>query len=324
MKSVVIANPAAAAGTVGRRWEQHNRTITEVYGLSEVIFTSCRGEATELTRRALRDGAERIVAVGGDGTINEVVNGFFDERGEALGAGAALALYPAGTGGDLARSLGLDGGERDRALLEVSERRCDLGRATLRTRNGDEVLRYFINIASFGASGLIVEKVNTTTKRFGGRASFMWGTMKGLLAYRNQRLRVRVDDVFEEDVLVNTVAVANGRYFGGGMMVAPEARVDDGLFDIVIIGDISVGTFVRYSGRIYAGTHGTLPEIRMMRGKRVTVTPLAREPVLVDTDGEQAGVVPAEFEIVPRALRLIAPWGRAVAVSSESAVHSGR
>jgi diacylglycerol kinase family enzyme len=125
--------------------------------------------------------------------------------------------------------------------------------------------------------------------RLGGRASFCIGALRGLVAYNNQRVRLRVDDVFDEEIVINTVAVANGRFFGGSMMIAPHALLDDGFFDVVVLGDIGLVTFLRYSGKIYKGRHIGLPEIRELRGRVIEATPPGREPVLIDLDGEQPG-----------------------------------
>ncbi len=307
MRGLIVANPAAAAGSVGKRWNDHVRDVHACFGVHEVAFTGGPGDATSIVRRAIADGAERIVAVGGDGTVNECLNGF--TFADNTPASAQLAVFPLGTGGDFARSIGMRDAAAERLAASIEERIIDVGRVT--SSAGD---RYFLNVASFGASGLVVEKVNTTSKRFGAKTSFMLGTLKGLTQYKNQRVRLRIDDSFEEEILTNTVAVANGRYFGGGMKVAPDASLADGQLDVVVIGDIGVGFFVRHSGKIYAGTHGTLPEVRMMRGAAVTVTPLSSDSnIPVDCDGEQMGRAPVRFDVLPRRLKLVAPWTRAEA-----------
>jgi diacylglycerol kinase (ATP) len=309
MRGLIVANPAAAAGSVGKRWNDHVRRVHACFGLFDVEFTKSRGDATHIVRKALADGVERIVAVGGDGTVNECLNGFAFAEGAP--ERAQFAIFPLGTGGDLARSVGMRDADAESLAGQLSERVVDVGRIT--SLDGKRV-RHFLNVASFGASGLVVEKVNTTTKRFGAKASFMLGTLKGLTQYKNQRVRLRIDDDFEEEILANTVAIANGRYFGGGMMVAPAARLDDGQLEVVIIGDIGVGFFVRHSGKIYAGTHGELPEVRMLRGAAVTVTPLGQDSdIPVDCDGEEMGKAPVRFEVLPKRLTIVAPWARAEA-----------
>ncbi len=311
MRGLIVANPAAAAGSVGRRWSEHVRRVHACFGLAETAFTNAPGDASRIVERAIADGVERIIAVGGDGTVNECLNGFTFAGGEPLET--QLAVFPLGTGGDFARSIGMHEGDPDQLASSLTPRVVDVGRVVSTGHEGEKH-RHFLNVASFGASGLVVEKVNTTSKRFGAKASFMLGTLKGLTQYKNQRVRLRIDDTFEEELLANTVAVANGRYFGGGMKVAPDARLDDGQLEVVVIGDIGVGFFVRHSSKIYAGTHGALPEVRMMRGARITVTPLARaSDIPVDCDGEQMGKAPVRFEVLPKQLTLIAPWANAEA-----------
>ena len=317
MKTVIVVNPRAGAGRVGKRWEHYNRSINACFGPAEVRFTQAAGDATRLTREAVRGGFERVVVVGGDGTLNESVNGLYDEAGQTqLAPDLSLVLYPAGTGGDFCRSVGLNAGDLENTMHGAVDRRIDLGRAQFCRPNGAPVTRYFINISSFGVSGLIVDKVNKTTKVLGGKASFALGTLKGLLDYRNQRVRLQVDDILDADLAVTTVAVANGRYFGGSMKIAPQAMLDDGLFDVVAIEGIGPFEFMQYSGRLYRGQHLDLPGIRCVRGKSVTATPLGNTPVLIDVDGEQPGQLPVRYDVVPQAVKVYAPWARAEAAQN--------
>lgn len=315
MKTVIIVNPKAGAGRVGKRWNSYNRSINACFGPAEVRFTQAAGEATRLTREAVREGFERVVVIGGDGTLNECVNGLFSEDGqEFLGKDISMVLYPAGTGGDFCRSIGLETGNLETALHGATYKRIDLGKVAFSGSRGEPHVRYFINISSFGASGLIVDKVNHTSKILGGKTSFLWGTIKGLLAYRNQRVHIRIDDTFAADVLVNTVAVANGRYFGGSMKIAPTARLDDGCFDVILIEDIGLLDFLQYSRHLYQGQHLHLPGIRLIQGRKLVATPLSTAPVLIDVDGEQPGKLPVQYDILPHVLNVYAPWNRAEGV----------
>ncbi len=313
MMTVVIANPAARAGKVGRQWGQLEATVERALGPIEVRLTGHPGEATQLARRAIQDGAERIAVVGGDGTLNEVVNGFFAENGQLLGREVVLALVPVGTGGDFSRSIGLCGVELATAIERATVHRIDLGRAEMVARDGSPVLRHFVNISSFGSSGLIVDMVNNTSKLLGAKASFMWGTLKGLLQYRNQRIRLQVDDVCDEEMVVNTVAVANGRFFGGSMKIAPQAVLDDGLFDITVVGDIGLAEFLGANRRLYQGDILGVPGVRRLVGREIKATPIGHAQVLIDLDGEQPGQLPVTYRILPAALQLLAPWGQAEA-----------
>ncbi len=311
MRTFVIANPSAASGRVRRRWSRVEGVLRQRFGAYEVLWTEASGDGTRLAREACQAGATRLVVVGGDGTLNEVVNGLFDAATDVpYVPDLELAVYPAGTGGDFVRSLGVADDDAE-AWGDFTSRAIDVGRVVCRNAQGAEIKRYFVNEASTGGSGVIVDKVNHTSKRLGGKVSFYVGTLRGLIAYRNQWVRLRVDDAFEQDLVVNTVVVANGRYFGGSMMVAPEALLDDGLFDIIVIGDVSAATFVRHSGALYRGDHLRLPFFRHLRGSHVRIEPLSGvEPMLLETDGELVGELAASFAVMPRALHVLAPWPR--------------
>jgi YegS/Rv2252/BmrU family lipid kinase len=318
-KTLLLGNPQAANGAVGRHWQKHLRAVSAWFGAATVRLTERPGHATLLVRDGLEHGCERVVVVGGDGTLNEAVNGFFTPDGAPLGSKAVLAYYPAGTGGDFARSIGLSDPSTADLLATASPRTIDLGRATLQSADGREVRRIFINISSFGMSGVIDNKVNETTKVLGGKASFMLGTLKALATYRAPSVRLRVEggpSPFDQTLKVNTVAVANGRYFGGSMMIAPNALVDDGLFDVVAVAATSTGHFLANSPKVYRGTHLSLPNVTFVRGKEIVAEPTTG-PVLIDIDGEQPGRLPVRYEIMPKAITVWAPWRYAEGVAGE-------
>ncbi|MCP4680178.1 MAG: diacylglycerol kinase family lipid kinase [Deltaproteobacteria bacterium] len=316
MKTTVIANPLAAAGKVGRQWSRYERAIIDRFGMSDVRMTTRAGEAKSLAREAVRDGAEQVVVVGGDGTINEAVNGFFSPNDETGGSKLpTLVFLPAGTGGDFARSVGLRGLSPKAALEAESTRPIDLGRVELRGPDGEPVVHYFINIASFGSSALIVDKVNTSPKFLGGEASFLIGTLRGLFSWRDRRVRLRVDDLFDDEIDINTVAMANGRYFGGGMKVAPLALVDDGELDVIIVGGAGLLAFLRHSGKLYRGTHLGLPIVTSLKGKTISAESVdnSETPIYLEADGEAPGFLPLRCTVLPGAVDLLAPWPRAEA-----------
>ena len=319
MKRVIIANPNAGSGRVKREWTTIQREIEGSLGPAEVRFTECAGDGTRLVKESLREGTEQIIVVGGDGSVNEAVNGWFQEDGKAWNPEASLAIFPNGTGGDFARSIGLASGDRLDLFSRASVRDIDVGRVEYTSHGGRVQRCYFANISSFGSSAVICNNVNSMSrlgKVLGGKASYAAGTVKGLVAYRNRRVRLRIDDTYEEERIINTVAVANGRYFGGSMKVAPEALVDDGLFDIVVIGDVSLLDFVRSNGKLYRGEHLEEPGFSLMRGRKVVATPVGKSrDVLLETDGETPGRLPVTYEVVPKALKLVAPWADAEAVT---------
>lgn len=309
-RTVVVVNPSAQNGQLGRQWPSIAGELRrELSGFEEAI-TSGPGDATGLCRQALHSGADTVVAVGGDGTISEVANGFFDGD-QPVRPEAAMGIIPVGTGGDFRKTAGIPRDIRGAAqiLARREIRPIDIGHVELVTRDGSSAAQVFINIASFGLSGLVDELVNESSKRLGGKLSFMVATARAGLRYQNQRVRLVFDgdEAGSADVTVNTVAVANGRYFGGGMYVAPEAELDDGRFDVVAIGDLSKWEFVRHGRKLYAGTHLHLDKVSHRRAVTVRAEAIGGEQVRLDIDGETPGVLPATFRILPRALKLIAP-----------------
>jgi YegS/Rv2252/BmrU family lipid kinase len=280
--------------------------MSRALGPFEECFTQGTGHATDLVREGLARGIERIITVGGDGTNNEAVNGFFDGA-RPIRPGAELGFIPRGTGGDFRKTLGL---AKDlpgclAALTAGRTRLADLGMARFQDSKGRDRTRLFINITSFGLGGLVDAYVNKSTKALGGKASFMIGTLRAVLVYHNKTIRLKVDDRPEETLRVTNVAVANGQYFGGGMWVAPHASIDDGLFDVIIMGDFSKGEVIRKSGAIYKGLHLKDPKVRELRGAHVEAT--SDEEVLIDMDGEQPGRLPITLDLLPKALNLIVP-----------------
>lgn len=310
MTAFVVVNPRSGNGRTGREWKSIERTLSTVYPAMSVSFTRKQGEATALVRYALREGHQEIVAVGGDGTINEAVNGMFDASG-ATPQHSVFAFITSGTGGDFRKTFGVETGidasiER---LKRASVRAIDVGRVSCLTRSGEPTSRYFINIASFGLSGVIVDSVNRAriAKLFGGSFAFAFHSALTMLRYRNRAVRIMVDGIEDEIATISTVAIANGQYFGGGMRVAPGAVVDDGLFDVVIMGGAPRGQSFGDLKLLYTGEHILKSYVRVLRGRHVVVAPVAEtrgQAVLIETDGEAAGRLPATFEILPRALNL--------------------
>ena len=268
--------------------------------------THAAGHATAIVREALAAGEELIVAVGGDGTVNEVCNGFCDAAGAPIPTAARLGIVERGTGCDFIRTYGLPKRTRDAVavIAEGRTRRIDLGRTRFAVPSGEEV-RVFANIASCGMTGDVAERSNRTTKRFGGTASFLYATAAAFVGWHNVEFRVVLDGDRERTLVANNVVCANGRYFGGGIKIAPHAEPDDGLLDVVIIGDVGKLDLVANLHRMYGGTLYKHPKVEMLRAATVTCEPV--HPLPVEIDGEQPGTTPITFEIVPSALDLVVP-----------------
>ncbi|MEO8549620.1 MAG: diacylglycerol kinase family protein, partial [Kofleriaceae bacterium] len=237
-RTVVVVNPSSQGGRLGKRWPELADLLQRQFPFDDV-HTKAPGDATLLSREALRGGAERIVAIGGDGTVNEVINGFF-EHGAAVAPDASFALIPYGTGGDFRRSLELptETIEAAKVIAANHTKRIDVGRLDFVATDGHPATRMFANIASFGVSGVVDRLVNESGKKLGGKLSFMFASVRATWSYKNQRVQLVFDGTDRAELSINTVAVANGKYFGGGMKVAPAAELDDGTFEVVSIGDL--------------------------------------------------------------------------------------
>ena len=310
MSAFVVVNPRSANGATRRDWPVLEKVLSTIYPYMSVAFTRRRGHAGALVANALREGHSEIVAVGGDGTINEAVNGFFDARGP-ISPDAVLSFVTSGTGGDFKKAFGIteNGLAAAERLKSAHVRAIDLGRVSFLTKDGEARTRYFANIGSFGLSGVIVDSVNRAViaKLLGGPFAFAFHSALGLLTYSGRAVRLIVDAEFDEIVTISTVAVANGRVFGGGMRVAPNAKIDDGLFDVVIINNAPKRQMLKDMKLIYTGEHLGNPNVRVVRGRKVVAAPVEQtrgRPVLIDTDGEGVGRLPATFEILPRALNV--------------------
>lgn len=317
-QTVLVVNPKSQNGALGQQWHHLSSLIRRELAFEEVM-TEGPGDATRLTREALQRGAERVVAIGGDGTINEVANGFFED-GKPVAEGAALGVIPFGTGGDFRKTVHIprDIPRAAAILARGRTQRIDVGLLKFMTREGSETTRIFANIASFGISGVVDRLVNDawqspigelSSKKLGGRLSFMLATVRAGVTYKNQHVRLVFDDDTDNavDSLINTVAVANGRYFGGGMFIAPDAELDDGLFDVVAVGDLTLRDFLFNGYRLYNGTHLGMDKVSHRRVKKLHAEPVDNEIVELDVDGETPGILPATFTLLPHALDLVVP-----------------
>jgi len=297
----LIVNPVAANGAVGKNWP-HMCDFLQAEGASfDVVLTERPGHATQLARQALDDGYRTIVAVGGDGTVNEVLNGLVVNG--AVDPEVTLGIIPWGTGADFARSLGIPRHymEAGRKLLRLETRPVDLGRITC-LRQGREVERYFINVAGLGFDGEVAELANRSPKVLGGTITYLACLFASLVTYRNKNVEFSFDGQHARG-RVNSVVVGNGRYFGGGMFIAPDASLDDGLFYVVILGNLNKLEVVMNVPRVYKGTHLTHPKVSHFSAKEVHVE--ARQRMFLQAEGELIGEAPATFQIIPHALRVL-------------------
>lgn len=303
MKTFLVVNPRSANGQTGARWAEIQAQVATALGTFEHAFTEKAMDAQRIASRAIDKGFELVVAVGGDGTVNEVTNGFF-ANGQAINSKAALGVIARGTGCDFPRTFGwkADLASAIERLKGDGTQPIDVGRARFVANDGNPSERYFINVASIGVSGLITDQVNRTSKALGAKVSFVLGTVKGLLKYTDRKVRVSFDGGPTEELSVTALAVANGRYFGGGMFVAPGADTADGLFDVTIWSGFGVSDFALKIGMIYDGTHVKLPGTRQLKCR--TLRAESAEEVLLEVDGEQPGRLGCEVSMLPSAIRL--------------------
>ena len=303
-RTLVIANPASAAGSTQRTWPRLAGRLHQAIGEYELAWTRGPRDAERLAREGVRAGVERLIVAGGDGTAAEVVSGIL---GASLGAYVEVAFLPLGTGADFHRTLGIP---RDpllaiAALASGKGRRIDAGRVRYADDGGRICDSYFVNVASAGLSGVVTRSVNGAGKAFGARLAFLMGTLVGLARFQPTRVRLRLDGAEIYGGEFALVAAANGRYFGGGMHVAPDARLDDGLLDVVIVPALPKHVLVARLPRLYAGTHLGIPGVSLQRGLRLELEPEGA-PALGEVDGESIARLPMSVEVLPGALQV---WG---------------
>ncbi|MBK7934674.1 MAG: diacylglycerol kinase family protein [Pyrinomonadaceae bacterium] len=309
---LVIVNPKSASGSTRDKWSATASDLRAHFGPFSVAFTKGPGDGIELAERAANSGRQFIIACGGDGTINEVANGILRS-----GVDVELGVLPSGTGGDFRRTLGLPLGNREAAaaLRDGITRHIDAGRVTFIDHQGKTSSRYFLNVSSAGLAANIIERVKSQkvfdwlpVESLRGRANFAVSTLQQVLDLDPVMLNVRFDDGPASKLQTIAFCVANSRYFGGGMLIAPDASLNDGLLDVVNIGDIGALKIILNAHTLYRGTHHGLQEVNGSTAKRIEIS--AVDPSLdvrIETDGELPGRLPATYEIVPNAIRVRVP-----------------
>ncbi|HVG29569.1 MAG TPA: diacylglycerol kinase family protein [Pyrinomonadaceae bacterium] len=312
---LIIVNPSSAGGATGAGWARAAGDVREHFGAFNCAFTRGAGDARVIAEREARAGRRLIVACGGDGTISEVASGIL-----ASGADAELGVLPSGTGGDFRRTLRMPRRTRDaaRALRDGRTVRIDAGRVEFENETGGREVRHFVNVASCGMGGEVIRRAKGADETapsarganlLGGRASYAVASAQAALSFENPRLLVRLDGGRERHVVVTNLCVANARYFGGGMKIAPHAKLTDGLFDVVAVGDLGALSIFSNAHRLYLGTHLGMSQVHHARARKVGVRAAggSGEKVLLEVDGELVGSLPATFEVLPAALVVRAP-----------------
>lgn len=295
-----VVNPVAGTGRSGRQWANREQQVRERFPQADVQFTHARSDAIRLASSAAERGQELVVAVGGDGTMNEVVNGLMTVPEESR---PCLGLLPSGSGGDFARGQGVpsDTAQALALLQEGQARRIDVGRLQC----GDQAPRYFLNAADAGVGARVVERMQRGRRWLPPRGSYLWQSICGLLAWRNPEVCFQADDGPEERVKIKALVLANNPYFGSGMCIAPDAKVDSGELAFVVFGDLGRLEAVRRLGETYAGKPIEHKRITYRTCRKLKVT--SANPVPVEADGELMGYLPWTAEVLPGALRMMLP-----------------
>jgi len=300
-RRLFLVNPASANGSTGKRWPELAQRAAGVGLTADAVFSERPGHLGELAREAALAGVDLLVVVGGDGSVNELVNGL-----AGLDRQPDIALVPRGTGWDFSRTFGIPRGIEEAAAVALTgpTRVLDVGRVTYRSWDGAERTSAFANVASAGMGGAVAQRANETTKALGGKASYLLATLAVFARWQAPVVRLSVDGE-QREATMHEVIVANAKYLGGGMKMCPDAEPDDGLFDVLALGNLTKLDLVRSMPKLYSGTHLPHPKAELLRGKLVHVE--SETPIPIQLDGEQPGRTPATFELVPHRLRLRVP-----------------
>ncbi len=303
-KIFTIINPVSSNGKTGKRWPAYEQKFKQAKLDLDINETLYPGHAVNLTKTALNDGYKTIMAVGGDGTVNEIVNGFYQD-GQLINQEAVLLVFSQGTGSDYIKSLGLN--KRIETVINTYkkyERKwVDIGEMKYLNFDEKEVERYFVNEADVGIGGETVEYVNRSSKLMGGLLTYLIGAIRTVVKYDNKDMKLTIDGEVIKEGLINSVMVSLGKYFAGGMPIAPQAVIDDGLFDIVILGNLTKLETLLNLYKAYRGTHIDYHKIDYLKGEEIKIE--SQDRVLIDIDGESAGLLPAEFKILKRAFPVL-------------------
>jgi len=311
---LVIVNAESAGGATRDAWPRIASDLRAHFGSFTTAFTAKAGDGTTLAAEAARKGAKLIIACGGDGTISEVANGILHS-----GKDAELGILPRGTGGDFRRTLGIPVRTRDAAktLREGKTRAIDVGRVTFINHEGAQDTRYLLGMASFGISPAVIDRVreggpdwlpSNAPKWLKGRIAYGASMVRTAMSSPKTRVVIQLDDRTEQHLTIANVCIANARYFGGGMKIAPGAKLTDGQLDVITIGDLGALRILTNAPRIYMGMHLRLDDVHRALAKKIVARPANKNTqVAIEVDGELPGYLPATFQVVPKALRVRCP-----------------
>ncbi len=305
-KIAAVVNPQSAGGKTAREWPQLAAALESRLGPVVTRFTGEPGAGIAITRGLLREGFDLIVAVGGDGTINEAANGFFHQD-SLVRPQAALGILPLGTGGDFRRTLGIPAAvEAIETLASGVPTLIDVGKASFRAHSGGQASRYFVNLASFGMGGQVAAQSKNFMSMFGGKAGFFWATVKTFLSYRGRQVSLALDgSATRLPFFITNVAVGNGQFHGGGMRPCPAAVPNDGIFDVTVITYAGALKLLSSISMLYSGEVYSHPKVSHFQAARILAE--SASATEIEIDGEPLGTLPLEITLLPRQLRVLVP-----------------
>lgn len=308
--TIVICNPISGSGRGLSLLTTVKRALDDTGVTYSAEVSGKRGDVARLARSAVLSGCNSVIVIGGDGTFFEAVNGIMGPVDPSAAAGSAVGgvsvgLVQAGRGSDFGRSAGVPSDVEEACIRLVAGRTTnfDLGHITYRSFDGEERHRFFANAAGLGFDAEVAQRANSGSRNLGGTIPYLNSLFRTLLSYSNKNIEVSLDGGEPTPSRVNSFVVANGQYFGGGMKIAPNASLSDGIFDVTVLGDLTKPDLIRNVPRVYDGSHLTHPKVSSARASTVEVTSTDR--TLIQADGEVLGMTPATFTIVPAALRMI-------------------
>jgi diacylglycerol kinase (ATP) len=306
-RTTFVVNPRAAAGKTGRRWAAREAMLREHFPLGEVMFTRAPGDATHIAKDAVERGQDYIIAVGGDGTVHEVVNGLMtaelpDPKRQPK---PILGIWPAGSGSDFARGVSIPGNPAQALalLIECKTQSVDIGFIQCHDADGQQVERYFLNAVDFGIGAVVCERLQKKPWFMPGRPTYLWQTVRTLFTFRNPVVSFASDDHPLASKKIITVVIANNSYFGGGMCIAPDAVIDDGELDLVVVGDLGRFEAIRRLGETFSGNRIQHPDVHYSRCNRLEAR--SETKVLLEADGELVGRLPAILELAEHRLKIV-------------------
>lgn len=305
-KIAFIVNPMAQSGATGKHLPHIKTRILAFFENAEIFVTERQGHAIEIARDCTYRGYGLVVAIGGDGTANEVLNGFMTGMTPA-NKNAGFSFINQGTGGDLQKSLGFEPG-LDENLARIKRgwhQMVDTGKVQVTFADGSQHSRYFLNIASCGLSAEVAARINQSPAHLNGKLAYYWASLRSIFAHRTWRAQLELNGKVQLVEKLSLLAIANGKFFGGGMKIAPSALMEDGQLDKIAVSSMTPWFFLSHGWRVYNGSHVKLSQVSSQHCTHLRAQCLSNDLIGVEVEGENFGFLPATFEVMPKSLKLI-------------------